>query len=85
MPCLYIAKPIIKDYKAIENIEKYQKIAERKLFLTTLKGILCEALQVKARSIYQIAYVYHSLYFINDKLSKIKLANKKHALAFISK
>ena len=40
-------------------------------------------MQVKSRSIYQIAYVYHRLYFINDKLSKIKLANKKHALAFM--
>lgn len=56
----------------------------KKFFLTTLKVILCEAVQVKARSIYPIAYVYHRLYFINDKLSKIKLANKKHALAFIS-
>ena len=53
-------------------------------FLTTLKEILCEAVQVKAQSIYPIAYVYHRLYFINGKLSKIKLANKKHALAFIS-
>ena len=40
--------------------------------------------QVKAQSIYLIAYVYHRLYFINGKLSKIKLANKKHALAFMA-
>lgn len=53
------------------------------IILTNLKEILWEAAQVKAQNIYQIAYVYHRLYFINGKLSKIKLANKKHALAFI--
>ena len=57
----------------------------KKIFSTTLKEILWEAVQVKAQSIYLIAYVYHRLYFINGKLSKIKLANKKHALAFINK
>ena len=56
----------------------------KKIFLTNLKETIWEAVQVKAQSIYQIAYVYHRLYFINGKLSKIKLANKKHALAFIS-
>ena len=58
-------------------------IAVKVNFLTILKEILWEATQVKAQNIYQIAYVYHRLYFINGKLSKIKLANKKHALAFI--
>ena len=80
---------LISAFYLIEKLIQKNFISEgektmKKIFLTNLKETIWEAVQVKAQSIYQIAYVYHRLYFINGKLSKIKLANKKHALAFIS-